>query len=163
MAGEETDPDKKTLPPHRHELAHSPLAAPSERSRFCWDEERRSRAAAEEDPVQMKEVTSTVMGTESHILPALVLPWGRETLMKTKEMDSGNKGNVRVTEAMDLEDKGTEMEKGGKDPGGPVMVHSESHCCISEQEPEPCDHPGHPKSHADRQLSQTQTLLPALG
>lgn len=44
-----------TSPPRILEPAHSPLAVRAGRSRFCWDEGKRSRAAAEEDPVQMKE------------------------------------------------------------------------------------------------------------
>ncbi len=66
--------------------------------------------------------------------------------METKEMDSADKGNLMVIEVMDLEDRGTEKERGGKDPGGPGRAHSESRCCISEQGQEPCGHLGYPKS-----------------
>ncbi len=61
-------------------------------------------------------------------------------------MGSVDKGNWKATEVKDLEDRGTEKEREGKDPGGPGRVHSESHCCISGQEQEPCDHLGYPKS-----------------
>lgn len=160
MAGGEARPDKQTLPPRILEFARSPLAARAERSRFCWDEGRTSRTAAEEDPVQMKEVTSVERHKVSHTPPALAPPWGRETGMETT-VDSVGKGNLKATEAMDQEDKGTEKERGGKDPGAPVRAHSESHCCISEQGQEPCGRLGYPKSHADHLVSQTQTLPPA--
>lgn len=55
-----------TLPPHILELGHNPLAAAAGRSRLCLGEERRSRAAREEDPVQMKEVMLMQRDTGSH-------------------------------------------------------------------------------------------------
>lgn len=64
--------------------------------------------------------------------------------METKEM--GDKGNLKAREVRDLEDRGTEKERGGKDPGGPGRAHSESHCCISGQGLGPCGHLGYPKS-----------------
>jgi len=53
------------LLPHILELVHSLLAAHAERSRFCWDEGKRRRVAAEEDPVQMKGAM-LMEGTRSH-------------------------------------------------------------------------------------------------
>lgn len=101
----------------------------------------------------------------SHSRVALALPWDRETVMETEEMGSMEKGNLKETAAMDLEDKETEKERGGKDPdpGALGRAHSESHCCTSEQGRGPYGHPGYPKSRADRQVSQRQTLLPAPG
>lgn len=63
-------------------------------------------------------------------------------------MGSTEKGNLMEIEAMDLEDRGTEKERGGKDPDprGPGRAHSESHCCISGQGQGPCGHLGYPKS-----------------
>lgn len=66
--------------------------------------------------------------------------------METKEMGSMDSGNLKATEAMDPEGRGTEREREGKDPGGPGRVHSESHCCISGQGRGPCGHQGYPKS-----------------
>lgn len=66
--------------------------------------------------------------------------------METKVLGSVGKGNLKVTEAMDLEDKGTVKERGGKDPRALERTHSENHCCISGQGQEPCDHLGYPKS-----------------
>lgn len=60
-----------TLPPRILELAHIPLVARAERSRFCSGEERRSRAAREEDPAQMKEAMLMQRDTGSHSPPAL--------------------------------------------------------------------------------------------
>ena len=78
----------------------------------------------------------------------LALPWDRETVMETEEMGSMEKGNLKETAAMDLEDKETEKERGGKDPdpGALGRAHSESHCCTSEQGRGPYGHPGYPKS-----------------
>lgn len=70
--------------------------------------------------------------------------------MEIKETDSRNKGNVKATEALDLEDRGTETERGGKNPGGVAMARSESHCCIFGQELGPCDHLEHPKSGSEK-------------
>lgn len=66
--------------------------------------------------------------------------------METKGMHSIHKGNLKVTEAMDLEDRGTDKERGGMDPGDPGRAHSESRCCISGQGQGPCGHLGYPKS-----------------
>lgn len=66
--------------------------------------------------------------------------------METKEMRSMGMGNLKATEAMGLEHRGTEKERGGKDPGGPGRAHSESHCCISVQGQGPCGHRGYPVS-----------------
>lgn len=134
---------------------------------FCWDEAKTSSSAAEEDPAQMKEAVLMEMYTESHSPQALALPWHRETVMEIIVMDSvvkGNlKGNLKATEAMDQADMGTEMERGAKDPAAPVKVHSGSHCCISGQEQELCDHLGYPESRADRLVFPTQTPPPAPG
>lgn len=63
-------------------------------------------------------------------------------------MGSMEKGNLKETQAMDLKDRGTEKERGGKDPdpGGQGRAHSESHCCISGQGQGPCGHLGYPES-----------------
>lgn len=68
--------------------------------------------------------------------------------METEGMGSEVKGNLKVTEAMGLEDRGTEKERGGKDPDpeGRGRAHSESHCCISGQGQGPCGHLGYPRS-----------------
>lgn len=164
MAEGEAHPDRQPLPLRTLVLARSLLAAHAGSSRFCWDEERRSMAAKEEDPVQMKGATSTEWDTASHSAPALALPWDRGTVMETEETGSVEKGNLKVTEVMGLEDRGTERERGEKDPdpGGQGRAHSESRCCISGQGQGPCGHLGYPRSHADRQVSQKQTPLPAL-
>lgn len=163
MAGGEAHPDRKSLPPRTLVLARSLLVVRAGSSRFCWDEEQKSRAATKEDPVQMKGATSTERDTASHSPLSLALPWDRETVMGTEEMGSVEKGNLKAREAMDLEDRGTEKERGGKDPdpGGLGRAHSESHCCISGQGQGPCVHLGYPISRADRQVSQKQTPLPA--
>lgn len=162
MAGGETRPDRQTLLPHTLELAHSLLAVHAERNRFCWDEGKRSRAAAEEDPVQTKGAKLMERDTKSHSPQPLALPWCRETGMEIKVMDSKDKVNLKATKVMDQEYKGTEKERGGKDPAAPVTAHSENHCCISGQEREPCGHLGYPESHADHLVFHTQTLPPAL-
>lgn len=126
-----------------------------------------SSSAAEEDPVQMKEAVLMEMYTESHSPQTLALPWHRETVMEIIVMDSvvkGNlKGNLKATEAMDQEDKETEMERAVKDPGALVKAHSGSRCCISGQEQELCGRLGCPESRADRLVSPTQILPPAPG
>lgn len=68
--------------------------------------------------------------------------------METEEMGSVEKGNLKATEAMDPEDRGTERERGGKDPGpgGPGRAHFESHCCTSGQGQGPCGRLGYPES-----------------
>lgn len=66
--------------------------------------------------------------------------------MVTKEMGSVDMGNLRATEATDLEDKGTEKERGERDPEGRGRAHSESHCCISGQGQGPCGHLGYPRA-----------------
>lgn len=66
-------------------------------------------------------------------------------------MGSVGKGNLKATEVMDPEDRGTEREREGKGPGGLGKVHSESHCCISGQGQEPCGHRGYPKSGSQQQ------------
>lgn len=111
--------------------------------------------------MQMKETASTEKDTGSHSPQVLALPWDRETVMETEEMGSRDKENLKATEVMDLEDRATETERGGKDPEALGRAHSESHCCISGQGQEPCGHLGYPKSHADRRFFRTQTLLPA--
>lgn len=63
--------DLHTLFPHTLELVHSLPAVHAERSRFCWDEGKRSRAAAEEDPAQMKEAMLMERDTRSHSPQAL--------------------------------------------------------------------------------------------
>lgn len=165
MAGGETHPDRQTLPPRTLVLARSLLAVRAGRSKFYWGEERRSRAAAEEDPVQTKGATLTERDTVSHCQPALALPWDRETVMATEEMGSEEKGKLKETGAMGLKDRGTETERGGKDqdPRGWGRAHSESHCCISGPGLGPCGRLGYPESHADRQVSQKQTPPPAPG
>lgn len=101
--------------------------------------------------------------TKSHSPQALALPWHRETVMEITVMDSVVKGNYKATEATGQEDKETEMERGGTDPGAPVKVHSGNRCYISGQEQEPCGHLGYPESRADRLVSPTQTPPPAPG
>lgn len=162
MTGGESHPDRQRLLLHTLELAHSLLAVRAEKSRFCWDEAKRSRPAAEEDPVQMKEAMLMERDTRSHSPQALALPWCREIGMGIKVMDSKDKVNLKVSEVTYQEYKGTEKEKEGKDPVAPVRGHSESHCCISGQGRELCGHLGYPKSHADRLVFHTQTLPPAL-
>lgn len=66
--------------------------------------------------------------------------------METKVLDSVGKGKQKVTKAMDLKGKGTRKERGGKDPRALERTHSETHCCISVQGQEPCDHLGYLKS-----------------
>lgn len=164
MVGEEVPPDWQTSSPRIPVPAHSPLVARAGRSRFWWDEERKSRAVTEEDPAQMMGGRSMeTQDTGSHSPPALALPRVKETVMETREMGSVDKGNLKATEAMDLEDKETEKERGGKDPRGPGRAHSESHCCISGPGWGPCGHLGCPKSRADRRASRTQTPPPAPG
>lgn len=165
MAGGEAHPDRQPSPLRTLVLSRSLPVARAGSSSFCLDEERKSMAATEEDPVQMMGATSTEWDTASHSAPALALPWDRETVMETEGMGSEVKGNLKVTEAMGLEDRGTEKERGGKDPDpeGRGRAHSESHCCISGQGQGPCGHLGYPRSHADRQVSQKQTPPPAPG
>lgn len=67
-------------------------------------------------------------------------------MLETREMGSVDKGNLKATEAMDREHRGTERGREGKGPGGLGRVHSESHCCISGQGQGPCGHLGYPKS-----------------
>lgn len=66
--------------------------------------------------------------------------------METEALDSVDKGRWKVTEVMDLEDRGIERERGGKGPGAPGRARSVNHCCISGQAQEPCGHLGYPKS-----------------
>lgn len=66
--------------------------------------------------------------------------------METKAVGSRHRGNLKATEVMDPEDRGTGKERGGRDPGAPGRAHSESHYCISEQGQEPCVRPGYPES-----------------
>lgn len=66
--------------------------------------------------------------------------------METKEMGSLGVGNLKVTEVMGPEDRGTEREREGKGPGGPGRVHSGSRCCISGEGQGPCGHLGYPES-----------------
>lgn len=86
--------------------------------------------------------------------------------METEEMGSMEKGNLKETAAMDLEDKETEKERGGKDPdpGALGRAHSESHCCTSEQGRGPYGHPGYPKSAIFRrkQVKGSEPLTPSL-
>lgn len=70
--------------------------------------------------------------------------------METTVMDSVEKENLKATEGMDQEDKGTEKERGGRDPEARVKAHSESRCCIVGLEQEPCDHQGYPESRIFR-------------
>lgn len=79
-------------------------------------------------------------------LANLALPWDKETVMETKEMRSRDTGNSKATGASGLEDRATEKERGGKDPGAPARARSGSRCCISGQGQEPCGHLGYPKS-----------------
>lgn len=60
-----------TLPPRILVLAHILLVARAGRSRFCLGEERRSRAAKEEDPAQMKEAMLMQWDTGCHSPPVL--------------------------------------------------------------------------------------------
>lgn len=60
-----------TRPPRILGLARSLPVARAGRSRFCSGEGRRSRAASEEDPAQMKGATSMETDTGSHSPPAL--------------------------------------------------------------------------------------------
>lgn len=66
--------------------------------------------------------------------------------METKEMGSLDVGNLKVTEVIGPEDRGTEREREGKDPEGPERVHSGSRCCISGEGQGPCGHLGYPES-----------------
>lgn len=52
--------------PHILVLARSPRAARAGRSRFCWDEERGSRTATKEAPVQKMGAMLTERDTGSH-------------------------------------------------------------------------------------------------
>lgn len=60
-----------TLLPRKLGLARILLVARAGRSRFCLGEERRSRAAGEEDPAQRKEAMLMQRDTWSHSPPAL--------------------------------------------------------------------------------------------
>lgn len=82
-----------TMPPRILVLARSLLVADAGRSRFCWDEERRSRAAAEEDPVQMREVMSTERDKGSHSQPAL---HARTEISKLLLKNTFNKYTMKV-------------------------------------------------------------------
>lgn len=162
MAGGEVRLDKHTLLPRILELARTLPAARAERCSFCWAGGKWRRAAAEGDPVQMMEVMLMGKGMRLRSLQILALSWDTVTERETKVMDSVDKGKLKVTGVLDPVDMGTETGKGGKDPEDPVRAHSESHCCISGQEQEPCGRLGYPESRADHPVSQTQRPPPAL-
>lgn len=66
--------------------------------------------------------------------------------METKVMDTKDKVNLKATKVLDQEHKGTEKERGGKDPEAPATAHFENHCCIFGQGQEPCGHLGYPET-----------------
>lgn len=61
-------------------------------------------------------------------------------------MGSVDTESLKASEVMDPGDTGTEKERGARGPGAPGTARSESHCCTSGQEQEPCVRPGCPGS-----------------